>query len=100
MNYTARFPTENIQKKFLKELTSLPQHSQNEIWNTVRALEKNPRPFGAKLFKQLKPPVAIFQFIAQYRARAGDFRILYDVDDHRRIVWIFALRRRNEQTYA
>ena len=100
MKYTARFPTESIQKKFSKELSSLSQPTQDQVWEAIRCLENNPRPFGTKIFKQLKPPVTIFQFVAQYRARVGNYRILYDVDDRRRVVWIFALRRRNEQTYG
>jgi len=37
-------------------------------------------------------------FTAQYRLRIGDYRVLYDVDDERRIVWILALRKRGERT--
>ena len=65
----------------------------------IEDLQSDPRPFGAKLFKQLNPPVELSQYVAQYRLRVGNYRILYDVDDHRRIVWIFALRKRNEGTY-
>lgn len=99
MNYSARFPAESTQKKFLKGLDLLPDKMQAEIWNAIRDLEKTPRPYGAKPFKQLKPPVFVYQFTAQYRIRVGDYRILYDVDDKQKIVWIFALRKRNEKTY-
>jgi mRNA-degrading endonuclease RelE of RelBE toxin-antitoxin system len=62
--------------------------------------QRTQSPSGAKPFKQLKPPVFVYQFAAQYRVRVGDYRILYDVDDKQRIVWIFALRKRNERTYS
>ncbi len=65
----------------------------------IEGLEENPRPFGQKIFKTLKPSIRLWQWSAQYRLRAGDDRILYDVDDERKIVWILALRKRNEQIY-
>ena len=99
MTYTAKFPTENIQKKFLKEVTRLPATVQTQVWNVVRQLERNPRPFGAKLFKQLNPPVYLYTYAACYRVRVGEYRVLYDVDDKAKTVWVFALKKRNEQTY-
>ncbi len=60
MSYAARFPTESIQKKFLKELNLLPNRMQTEIWSAIHSLEKTPRPYGAKPFRQLKPPVFVY----------------------------------------
>lgn len=65
----------------------------------VENLADNPRPYGIKLFKKLKPPIQFYQFTAQYRLRIGDYRVLYDVDDNKGIVWILALRKRSEGTY-
>ena len=63
----------------------------------VEELESNPRPFGEP---KLKPPLLVYQFTAQYRFRVRNFRILYDVDDKNKIVWILDLRKRNERTYV
>jgi mRNA-degrading endonuclease RelE of RelBE toxin-antitoxin system len=100
VSYTARFPTEHIQKEFLKGLSALSKDTQSQIWEALRGLEKDPRPFGRKIFKQLRPPVYLYTYAASYRFRVGEYRILYDVDDKARIVWVFALRRRNEKTYS
>lgn len=99
MEYTARFPTENIRNKFLQTLAALPEARQDQVWEALRQLERAPRPFGAKVFKQLKPPVYLYTYAASYRVRIGEWRILYDVDDKTRTVWVYALRKRNERTY-
>ncbi|MBF0533256.1 MAG: type II toxin-antitoxin system RelE/ParE family toxin [Candidatus Omnitrophica bacterium] len=100
MNYTAQFPTAAIQKKFYKELAHLKKSEQSVVLDVIRSLEHDPRPFGRKPFKQLVPPIVLYQFAAQYRIRIGNHRVLYDVDDQKKIVWIFALRKRNEATYS
>ena len=97
MSYSVRFPTEAIEKKFRKSLetVSLPK-LREEIMQAVETLANNPRPFGEP---KIKPPLLVYQFTAQYRFRVRNWRILYDVDDKSRIVWILALRKRNERTY-
>ncbi len=67
--------------------------------DAIFKLQDYPRPFGQKLFKQLAPPIECYEFTAQYRLRVGDYRILYDVNDERKIVWILALRKCGETTY-
>lgn len=62
----------------------------------VEALGENPRPLGEP---KIKPPLILYHFTAQYRIRVRDYRVLYDVDDTRKTVWVIALRRRNERTY-
>ena len=100
MKYTARFPGLSIQKKFEKVLRLISQTKiQDEIMLSVESLEQNPRPFGQKFFKTLNPPIKLYEWVAQYRLRIGDYRVLYDVDDQRQIIWILALRKRNENTY-
>ena len=93
------FPSESIEKKFGKALSNIPPRLQNKIMETVEKLADNPRPFGQKPFKQLTPPIECYQFTAQYRIRMGDYRVLYNVDDVKKVVWILAIRKRNEKTY-
>lgn len=97
MIYTAKFPSSAIQKKFQKNLSKISEEIQDKILKSIESLQNNPRPFGAKLFKQLSPPIQLYSYVAQYRIRIGNYRVLYDMDDERRIVWIFAVR--NEGTY-
>jgi len=100
MSYTAKFPNESIKKHFEKTLTAIsPVSMQEGIMEEVEKLEEDPRPFGQKLFMQLNPPVIFYKRNAAHRIRIGDYRVLYDVDDLRKIVWILALRKRSEKTY-
>ncbi len=68
---------------------------RKKITKTVESLATNPRPFGKNPFKKLKLPVQFYEMTAQYRIRIGDYRVLYDVDDKKNIVWILALRKRS-----
>lgn len=97
MNYTVRFPSASIEKKFEKSLEDVfPASLRKDIFDKVQKLAKEPRPHGNP---KIKPPVYVYNYAAQHRLRVGDYRILYDVDDTRKIVWILALRRRSEDTY-
>ena len=100
MKYEVKFPSRSIEKKFEKILLKIsPVNIQEEIMEEVNKLADNSRPFGEKPFKKLKPPIAFYEFVAQYRIRIGNYRVLYDVDDAKKIVWILSLRRRSEKTY-
>ena len=97
MSCVVKFPTASIEKKFNKALESIHDADvRDEIASKVLSLGNTPRPHN---IPKIKPPVVVYNFTAQYRLRVGDYRVLYDVDDKSRTVWIFALRRRNERTY-
>lgn len=66
------------------------------MMQAIEKLGKNPRPFGEP---KIKPPLIVYHFTAQYRIRIRNFRVLYDVDDKNKIVWILALKKRDEKTY-
>lgn len=100
MKYEVKFPSHSTEKKFENVLSKIPQvNIREEILSSVENLSLNPRPFGEKSFKRLKLPMRFYEFTAQYRLRIGDYRVLYDVDDTRKVVWILALRKRTEKTY-
>ena len=87
----------SIAKKFEKVLNDIsPKELQGKIRGETLSLADDPRPYGEP---KIKPPLEVYNYVAQYRLRVGDYRVLYDVDDKRRIVWILALRKRNERTY-
>jgi len=95
--YKVKFPSSIIEKKFFKELGNVsPKALQDEILDAAFSLAKNPRPKGEP---KIKPPLEVYSYIAQYRLPVANWRILYDVDDAARTVWILALRKRNERTY-
>jgi len=96
-SYLVRFPTSSIEKKFLKRLKKVsPQKLQIKIMDEIKKLSDNPRPHGEP---KIKPPIRIYDYVAQYRLRVGDYRVLYDVDDATRTICVFFLRKRNERTY-
>lgn len=96
MSYELRFPTNSLKKKFDKKVGNTPRYIQEKVSGALEDLEKNPRPEGEP---KIKPPIPIAAYIAQYRKRIGDYRILYDVEDKHKIVWLLAFRGRNEKAY-
>lgn len=68
------------------------------VKSAIDELAYDPRPMGKK-FKFLRPPLAIYQYAAQYRLRVGDYRILYDIDEKMKKVVLLSIRRRTEKTY-
>ncbi len=99
MKYEVKFPTERILKEFNKILLKVhPKKLQNKIMHKVEELADNPRPEG-KSFKVLKPPIELYQYTAQCRLRIGDYRVLYDIDENKKVIWVLVLRRRTEKTY-
>ncbi len=97
MAYKVLFPSASTQRKFEKSLEDVfPYSCRSDILDKIQKLSIDPRPNGNP---KIRPPVYIYQFIAQYRLRIGEYRVLYDVDDSRKKVWILALRRRRENTY-
>lgn len=96
--YKVKFPNASIEKKFYRELDVVqPKSLQDEILNMALSLAVNPRPKGEP---KIKPPLEVYNFTAQYRISIKNFRVLYDVDDRIKTVWILALRKRNERTYS
>jgi len=97
MRYEVKFPSNSIAKKFENALNDISSKElQNKIREETLSLADNTRPYGEP---KIKPPLEVYSYVAQYRLRIGNYRVLYDVDDKRRIVWILALRKRNERTY-
>lgn len=100
MKYQVKFADSSIEKKFGKVLSKVPhRNTQDKIIEAIKDLARNPRPYGRKPFKQISPPMHLYQYTAQYRLKIGNYRVLYDVDDEKKIVWILVLRKRSERTY-
>ncbi len=97
--YKVVFPTIAAEKRINKVLSKIPNNVRQKMLDQLESLESNPRPVGAGSFKRLNPPIDIFGMTAHYRLRVGDYRIIYDVDDKIKTVWVLDLRKRNEITY-
>lgn len=99
MKYSVKFPTSSLEDKFYKVISKLNKKLQEKIMEQTISLSDNPYPYGKKIFKRLSPPIKLLEYTAGFRLRIGDYRILYDVDEKNKIVWVFVLRKRNEITY-
>ncbi len=75
-----------IQRPAEKELDALQASVYKRIVARLLALEENPRPTGVKKLQGQE----------SYRLRAGDYRILYTIDDKSKKVFIVAVGHRRE----
>ena len=67
-----------------KDLDSFDRTVFTRIRDKIASLAREPRPYGCvKLTAE-----------EGYRIRAGDYRILYRIDDRRRIVYIYRVKHR------
>ena len=74
-----------------KAFLDLPKVQARRVKDAVGNLTKDPRSHGT-IKLQYAP-------VAQYRRRVGGLRILFDVDDERRVIDILDIRKRDEGTY-
>ena len=67
-----------------RDLKKIPANSRLRILRRIEALAANPRPSGTK---KIEDP-------STYRVRQGSYRIVYEVDDQKRIMTIFKIGHR------
>lgn len=67
-------------------MDKLPALIHRRISRKILLLEDNPRPRGAKKLSGRE----------EYRLRAGDYRVLYTIDDKWHMVTVFAVGHRRE----
>lgn len=70
-----------------RDLSGLPEATQDRLIRAVDALAANPRPSGVKKLRGTKD---------LWRIRVGDYRVIYRVDDGKRLVDISHVRHRRE----
>ena len=76
-----------IERSAERDLKSLPTVIYNRIVPRIRALADTPRPAGCHKLAGSKN---------DWRIRLGDYRIVYEVDDARKLVKIFRVKHRRE----
>ena len=62
-----------------KELKKLSAKVQDRIFEKIDSLAQEPRPHGVKKLKEFDLPNLVFD--NYYRVRAGDYRIVYSIED-------------------
>jgi mRNA interferase RelE/StbE len=70
-----------------RELASLPKSGQRQIAAHINALADKPRPHGVKKLEGQE---------RLYRIRAGDYRVLYEIDDDKSLVTIITIGNRRD----
>jgi Cytotoxic translational repressor of toxin-antitoxin stability system len=76
-----------IENKAQKEFLKLPIHYRDLVKKDIGDLANNPRPHGVKKLIGSKDG---------YRVRVSDYRILFTIDDKRKIVTIYRIGNRKE----
>ena len=96
MEYKVIFATASVERHFKKSIERIRSDGREVVMQAVEGLARNPRPHGVI---KIVPPVVVYHLKAYYRIRVGDFRILYDIYDERRLVSVICLTKRDEKTY-
>ena len=77
-----------LRRRAEKQLDRVPYVDHPRIVKAMLSLGDNPRPPGCrKLVENI------------YRIRAGDYRVIYKIDDERKKVVVGKVARRREDTY-
>ncbi len=75
-----------ILRRAVKDIARLPKEYSRLVVERIDLLQENPRPAGAKKI----------QGTMDYRLRVGVYRILYEINDHARVVTVYRVRHRRE----
>ncbi len=70
-----------------KELVALPPKLAQRVLTNIEGLQRDPHPPGSR---KLEGSVNL------WRIRTGHYRVLYAIDDERRIVEVIAVRHRRD----
>ncbi len=75
-----------IKKSAAKEIAKLPKTHLKHVIDKIHLLSIDPRPDGCKKLSGDD----------KYRMRAGDYRILYTIEDDRLIIYVVRVRHRKD----
>jgi mRNA interferase RelE/StbE len=75
-----------ILRRAQKELAQLPREEYERVRDAIRALSLNPRPPGCLKLTAREG----------WRIRVGDYRVIYEIDDHRRNITILHIGHRRD----
>ena len=77
----------HIERAAERDLRSLPTAFFQRVISHVKSLAENPRPPGCHKLAGSK---------SDSRIRIGDYRVIYEVDNRRKLVRVFRIRHRRE----
>ena len=76
-----------IEGRAEKDLSKVPKKITRRVVRIIIKFKKNPRPAGVR---------KISGSANYYRVRVGDWRIVYEINDKSRQVYVFRIRHRKE----
>lgn len=76
-----------LERRAEQDLKRLPSEIFHNIVIHIKELSKNPRPFGCRKITGSKN---------DWRIRAGDYRVVYEIDDKLKVIRIMKVRHRKE----
>ena len=74
-----------IEQSAERDLSRLPEETLHRIASRIRALAQDPRPSGCRKIKGSKN---------DWWIRIGQYRVIYEVDDKSKKVWVMHVRKR------
>jgi mRNA interferase RelE/StbE len=80
-----------VERRAQKALGRLPKRDRSRLVAAIDALAEDPRPAGC-LAVRAAPR-------GTYRIRVGDYRVVYVVLDHEKVIIVARVARRTETTY-
>ena len=84
-----QYLVELLDRRVQQELDRVQEPDYSRLAAAPLRLEDDQRPPGCRTLRGLDG----------WRVRVGDWRVIYQIDDSRRLVTIVAVRRRREDTY-
>jgi mRNA-degrading endonuclease RelE of RelBE toxin-antitoxin system len=88
-----------VTKEIRSEVRSLPGNVRQRVMRVLRALEREPRPPGSRPLDPVKAGVDLEQGVELCRIRMASWRIVYLVEEERRLVSVLAIRQRPPYQY-
>ena len=76
-----------IEKNAEKDCKNIPFNIFREIKNAILDLKINPRPHNVKKLHGSKN---------DWRIRIGNYRVLYDINDEKRVIKVFRIKHRKD----
>lgn len=76
----------HLTRAAVKQLDDLPSVIRSEVLLALQQFADTPRPHGCKWIKELQ----------SWRARVGDYRVLYDINDDLCEVTVFRIQDRKD----
>jgi mRNA interferase RelE/StbE len=71
----------------IKDLRGIDRQWLPKIISAIEALSENPRPSGCKKLVGSEHT---------YRIRISDYRVIYDIQDHKLVVYVVRIRHRSD----